>query len=474
MIFPILVVWLCVMMMIIVTSIMGGFVDRVQDANRQLLGDVVIDAPSLAGWPYYEELQKDLAKMPEVELTTPVIQAWGLINLPDHRYNNVAQIIGIDPAARAKISRFGDGLYWQHTAPNDAADDLAGKLPGKGEELQKAALDALLQARKDASQLLDAPPPQAISSYQIALQMGGGFVALVLACVTLFGIWNPTAHWQRSRLLLALILLSVTGWTWWATWQGTDINKQKDLHQDQFEQANSRATRAARTYEYAAQLQIGQTYQSRAQLVAALLPPAPSFTPPPEAMEVFGSAANMPANGGCIVGIDVVPMYRRDRRGNYLHSASPPYYKALLTVVPVAPRGVLKVDNADTRDFVIIDDSYTRIYDIDKTAVYAPFTKVQEMARMQAGLDQNDRPIPARCNELQIKIKNSDDPAVLRDVTERINEKITQLTERHPDLMGLNVNAQTWEEKQIQYIRAVRNEKHMITFILGQIGRAHV
>ena len=33
-IFPILVVWLCLMMMIIVTSIMGGFVDRVRQANR--------------------------------------------------------------------------------------------------------------------------------------------------------------------------------------------------------------------------------------------------------------------------------------------------------------------------------------------------------------------------------------------------------------------------------------------------------
>jgi len=37
-IFPILVVWLCVMMLIIVTSIMQGFVDRVRDANRDLFG----------------------------------------------------------------------------------------------------------------------------------------------------------------------------------------------------------------------------------------------------------------------------------------------------------------------------------------------------------------------------------------------------------------------------------------------------
>ena len=41
-VFPVLVVWLCVMMLIIVTSIMGGFVDRVRDANRDLFGDIIV------------------------------------------------------------------------------------------------------------------------------------------------------------------------------------------------------------------------------------------------------------------------------------------------------------------------------------------------------------------------------------------------------------------------------------------------
>ena len=41
-IFPILVVWLCVMMLIIVTSIMAGFVDRVKDADTS--GGTAADA----------------------------------------------------------------------------------------------------------------------------------------------------------------------------------------------------------------------------------------------------------------------------------------------------------------------------------------------------------------------------------------------------------------------------------------------
>ncbi len=49
-IFPILVVWLCLMMMIIVTSIMGGFVEHVKQSNRDLLGDIVISVRDPSGW----------------------------------------------------------------------------------------------------------------------------------------------------------------------------------------------------------------------------------------------------------------------------------------------------------------------------------------------------------------------------------------------------------------------------------------
>ena len=46
-IFPILVVWLCVMMLVIVSGIMGGFVDRVREANHDQFGDVIISAQEL-------------------------------------------------------------------------------------------------------------------------------------------------------------------------------------------------------------------------------------------------------------------------------------------------------------------------------------------------------------------------------------------------------------------------------------------
>lgn len=475
-IFPILVVWLCVMMMIIVTSIMGGFVERVQDANRQLLGDVVIDAQTLSGWPYYEELQDELKKMPEVEICTPVIQAYGLINLVDDPasarpllFNNIAQIIGIDPAARAKLSRFGEGLFWQYTAPREAAEDLAKLIPALGtatsEELRKKAYTEFEQAQ-DASEkyLISQSLPKPLTPTAITLYACGGVLLLVGAGAVMWGIWKFETRWKPVRVLLALTLLGGTGYLGWYTWQRSDLDKQFDLQQDQAEQANARVNRALRSLDYSTRLPAHESFSSREQLLKAIAPAQPTFTPPPDAIRMYGSKENTPENG-CIVGIDVIPMYKRDRRGNYLHNSAPRYWKAMLTLAPISESGAAK--STVTMPFVIVDDSYTRIYDVDKTSVYAPFEVVQQMARMNGGVSDTGK-INARCNELQLKIKNGDDPVVLKEVTQRINDKIAQLIDRHIELRNIpNLRAQTWDEKQIQYIRAVRNEKHMITFILG-------
>src|SRR3954452_22526838 len=83
-IFPILVVWLCVMMLIIVTSIMGGFVDRVRDANRDLYGDIIISSESSSqGFAGYEQLRTELmANFPQVAATTPVVEAVAILYVP--------------------------------------------------------------------------------------------------------------------------------------------------------------------------------------------------------------------------------------------------------------------------------------------------------------------------------------------------------------------------------------------------------
>ena len=46
---------LCVALVIIVVSVMTGFLDMVRNSGRTLIGDVVVNYP-ISGIPYYEEL----------------------------------------------------------------------------------------------------------------------------------------------------------------------------------------------------------------------------------------------------------------------------------------------------------------------------------------------------------------------------------------------------------------------------------
>src|SRR5580698_6938214 len=108
-IFPILVVWLCVMMLIIVTSIMGGFVDRVRDANRDLFGDIVISSgTSTHGFSGYDALQADLKKefKGDIEASTPVVEAYAILYVPETSQSFPALLVGVNPLEREKVARF--------------------------------------------------------------------------------------------------------------------------------------------------------------------------------------------------------------------------------------------------------------------------------------------------------------------------------------------------------------------------------
>src|SRR4051812_21204972 len=139
-IFPILVVWLCVMMLIIVTSIMGGFVDRVRDANRDLFGDIIISgASSSQGFSGYEELSVELKrKFPQIQAITPVVDAYALLYVPYAAGGGrsvPALLVGVRPEERSQVSQFRQSLYQQYQAPMKAVDVLGKYLPATREVL---------------------------------------------------------------------------------------------------------------------------------------------------------------------------------------------------------------------------------------------------------------------------------------------------------------------------------------------------
>jgi lipoprotein-releasing system permease protein len=112
-------VMLCTAMVIIVISVMGGFLENLRASAHRLTGDVIIEAGSMTGFPHYETLIEQITELPEVEAATPVINTYGLIKLQG-RIKTV-QVQGVLPKEFDRIVPYRQTLYW---SAQDLLDDF--------------------------------------------------------------------------------------------------------------------------------------------------------------------------------------------------------------------------------------------------------------------------------------------------------------------------------------------------------------
>ena len=77
-------VMLCVAMVLVVLSVTGGFLDTVRERARGLHSEIVLEAGTLQGMPYYEEFGDYLKRtLPDlVTTTTPVIYSYSIFRVP--------------------------------------------------------------------------------------------------------------------------------------------------------------------------------------------------------------------------------------------------------------------------------------------------------------------------------------------------------------------------------------------------------
>lgn len=108
--FAALAVMLCTAMVIIVISVMGGFLDMLRDSAKQLTGDVSVISQSLTGFAYYEDLSQRLEALPEVEAVTSVVNAFGMVNL--YGQTKGVNLMGIDPESFTRIVPYEKTLQW--------------------------------------------------------------------------------------------------------------------------------------------------------------------------------------------------------------------------------------------------------------------------------------------------------------------------------------------------------------------------
>lgn len=137
-------VMLCTGMVLVVWSVMGGFLSHLVNSGRSLIGDVSVEVP-YTGFAHYEELQKRLEAMPQVEATAPVIVTQGLLVLPTGQ-KELVLIRGIEGQSFAKVSSYRDAIWWKPVAEplrkDRAKEDprLEPKAAGFYQEVQSNAL----------------------------------------------------------------------------------------------------------------------------------------------------------------------------------------------------------------------------------------------------------------------------------------------------------------------------------------------
>src|SRR5688572_33395193 len=67
-------VTLCTTMVLVVISVMGGWLRMFRASFHGLSGDVIVEGPSLAGFPYYQQMIDRIEALDGVEAAVPTIR----------------------------------------------------------------------------------------------------------------------------------------------------------------------------------------------------------------------------------------------------------------------------------------------------------------------------------------------------------------------------------------------------------------
>ncbi len=138
---------LCVALVVVVVSVMSGFLDALRSSGRTLMGDVIVSM-QVRGIPYYEELIAEIEKLPGAKAASPLVDTVGLVRMPYPEGPSkdivMASIWAIEPQSFAQVTEMESTLWWKPA--KSAAEALA-----MGEDDPRRTLDDRLL--KDAREM---------------------------------------------------------------------------------------------------------------------------------------------------------------------------------------------------------------------------------------------------------------------------------------------------------------------------------
>lgn len=126
-------VMLCTTMVLVVISVMGGWLRMFRQTTHNNTGDLVIYRMSLSGFPYYQEMLDRIDKLPEVKGAVPMLHTYGLINISNDIRDGV-EVVGMDLGKMGLVDKFPESLYLKPKQLEEMAKTVA-QTPAEKEAL---------------------------------------------------------------------------------------------------------------------------------------------------------------------------------------------------------------------------------------------------------------------------------------------------------------------------------------------------
>lgn len=340
-------VTLCTAMVLVVISVMGGWLRMFRASFHGLVGDVVVQGDSLTGFPFYEEMVAQIEQLPEVKAAVPALETFGLLNINNALPRGV-QVVGYPIEKIGQVNSFPQSLYRQY-----------------GQYIDQAENDPRLDRAARAALRTQAEQTAAHASFNLPL-------------------------------------------------------------------------------------------------------------PPEQYRELFPRARSDVARWpGMIVGAGVIGL-RKDRDGKIDRPDILYRSWGRLTVVGISADQAspdLATDKGE-RNYWIVDDSRTKIWQSDSVNIYVPFDVLQRDLRMDAHeatrADTGAKEvIPARTHVIHVGVKPGYD---LQSVKGKIQQIVDGVIAQHQIPLSYPISVETWEETQRTFIAAIEKEVVLVTCLFGFIS----
>ena len=410
-----LAVTLCTSMVVVVRSVMGGWLEMFRESFHGLTGDIVIEGNTLSGFPFYEEIVERVERLPEVEAAVPTISTFGLINIANLKSAGV-QVMGFPIEKIGQVHNFDESLHHQHKALLAEADD-------------KDTPPVRAQLLRRMAQL---PPTFDLRTYvRVPLDTLPAGVEL-----------GPDAerfHYDAKQ-------------RWLLYRGGMDTEERDRLLAASDDPVFREAIRLL--YE-----RTNDTVLDYGRL----------------ARNARGDVTRWP---GMIAGTGVLNI-KKNREGEQINRHDGLYQMPVkLTVMGMQP-GSISVDMGEKaeKNYWIVDDSRTGVWQFDSNTVYVPFNVLQAslgMERKDEGVRDKvtGEPVvePARATDIHVKVKDGVDLQVAKAGIAAIVEDVFNTHREEIDFYGADPTVETWEEDKATFINAIENETVLVTFLFGIIS----